>query len=1321
MKLKFIKSIKIILFILFHYFLNISFLLAEECYEYNDNEKDNFLWLDENSIIKLNKDSRRYQIDQLSPDFGIGKGDEIKHVIGNHIIDGNRIAHNFCQKKIRNSEVVSCNANKIEYEKNFEEDRGLTHVDFKIKKYYFEKICCEENDIDGAKRNDCLSSSNSIRDLKAALNPGVNLRSDAFCAGTTQSLRSFSEKYVLPIFDCAKKSIMDNTCQVLMSEGLPMLLGMATNPGQANSALSQLTRSIMVRSAADIARETARKMAQNTNEEEATKTGNKLDLNVGTDLNYFLDEIGKKLNKSDFREEEKIRITTLLEKAKTEAIKIDSNHREKFNTLFSSIVNSYFNSPTNQNQAQPALNVPMVREALKTFKPSHVNLEILETPEFAGIKPHISELLKILDIPHEAKVLDVEVVKKRCEEMIDRVPKRKEELIKMANELVDLSQQPIQKARKSFKYVLGPPGNGKTSSIKLIAECAGLPICVFSEEHFKENKSNNKSLAFVLEKMITSCLKDTFKDKDGKKITNGVILIDDIDEILNSISSENKEKQEKEFFSTLKRLSDSQYQTFNNPEAKDGDFPFNIGRVTFYATGNSLPKQLDGTDNYEGVGKNPLMTRIPVINFKIPDKEERAYFVNTSMKEFEKTSECKKTIDEIINFDTEKFDVVGGNIGIRGLEEIIRQFKAHIATTGKCDQFHVVEVGEGIGDYKKSVQAHQEKQQFESEYSLFQQKNRLVIDNIQRLDKKSYYHELFNEFSNEADSKEMNLPDRKFALIKLQALLSDSHYNTINMLDPEVLRDKFDDTFQHISQDVSHAQLDRLTNEIALRSLAADDPNLTDENENKKGVFFTITESNYAGFKNVEDLASIFDAHYCRINNFGELEKYRQNKMPTSWMTYRTEKIHQTHEFNNGEKNASVKNGNAYPAISGLLLANNEINHHGDTKNEGRRSNGRKDMSEYQYDETKKIYTKTYYRGLSTQHFVYNPSNGSDVELTSEQFKEELPNLEDVAIEYCLNDLKNKNKESNKEIKRIFIILEEPYKGNYPGTKKPATVHDVSSFVESINSVLRMKYYTSSRVPFLNVNNITVLVNNSREQFDQLKKINGDLIKDQPTLTLTTLSLEARSSYIDSYVTKVLNDLRDEATNPNKNKYQLKEENLLILNYIKEIDQTSAIKLDNQLRLDFLQKIIDDFVLAEFHALKRSFMKPSTKHGNSDHDLRIKNIKDKISKQYNEHVESELDKKQQMEKSKNPKKTNVDSQAPSAAAAAAAAEGGIEGGETSSSGLLYRPVSPKNNPRNQSPPKPNSGKRRDSHKPSASPIENGFGNHHRTQSGIQVD
>jgi hypothetical protein len=446
----------------------------------------------------------------------------------------------------------------------------------------------------------------------------------------------------------------------------------------------------------------------------------------------------------------------------------------------------------------------MIEDTARMYVPTLVDLE-----KEPFLRESFNKLETALSYPIEKKRLDPIEVGKDCQSAFEmRTPELRDKLNGLAMGIALASTD--HHAKRDFHYFYGEPGNGKTTSVELLAKCTGVPLCSIEIGKLIEEKSKSMPvspsqvapslgssdhvLSFVdmLIREIAQCYQNKFIDTQTKiPVSNGVILLDDIDRALKFIeastsndgSSNTSTLQRLKFFELIKKLADPAQATLVDPVTK---YPIRIADTTFFMTGNSIPAEMKK-------GDSALMSRIRKYPVPYPTEEDRKKLVEFTWLKLQtedikkigdfhlNEKRCKPLLERILKYDLIKHKESGKRFGIRGLERLLQDFSRHVMTlkdprSGKleitgCDGFNVEEAGLSISDYSTPLSEALLEEDFEREVRQYQQATQDQFDaipskNVRDFVQEKYRYALEEDLSQGASSKPpvaRKLKDRRTA------------------------------------------------------------------------------------------------------------------------------------------------------------------------------------------------------------------------------------------------------------------------------------------------------------------------------------------------------------------------------------------------------------------------------------------------------------------------------------------------------------------------------------------------------------------------------
>ncbi|MGV3025911.1 endopeptidase La [Clostridium thermobutyricum] len=202
--------------------------------------------------------------------------------------------------------------------------------------------------------------------------------------------------------------------------------------------------------------------------------------------------------------------------------------------------------------------------------------------------------------------------------------------------------------------LVGPPGVGKTSIVKSIAESMNRKysrIALGGMRDESEIRGHRKTYVGAMPGRIAYALK-------GSKSMNPVILLDEIDKISSSYKGEPSD-------ALLEVLDSEQNNTFRDNYL---EVPMDLSKVLFIATANSLDTI-----------PRPLLDRMEIIEVSGYTYEEKfniakKYLVNKQLKEHNVTNKIVKISDDAIRLVIEGYTRESGVRGLnRALGSLIRK------------------------------------------------------------------------------------------------------------------------------------------------------------------------------------------------------------------------------------------------------------------------------------------------------------------------------------------------------------------------------------------------------------------------------------------------------------------------------------------------------------------------------------------------------------------------------------------------------------------------------------------------------------------------
>jgi hypothetical protein len=288
-----------------------------------------------------------------------------------------------------------------------------------------------------------------------------------------------------------------------------------------------------------------------------------------------------------------------------------------------------------------------------------------------------------------------------------------------AKTLVENASLPFDKQTKRIMVAISGPGTGKTTSLIQMGKWSQHPVCLLTGEAFNSmvelkteiDKSSPPTLLTpyeIFKNWMVECLQknfvvETFVVNEGgrtvkvpKRILNGIFLLDDWHVVFaqdGKLSESLFPDSRKKFFALLKNLGDASIENFFDVElAPKLSFPMNFNRASAIITLNKMLPELD-PESEKGRDNPALVSRVVSLRPGYPSSKDRISMAGhyiTSIKRIyedkfgpdsfndEMEKNCQKHILEVLQEDLKILENHSGNIGMRGMHELLGSYKQFV-------------------------------------------------------------------------------------------------------------------------------------------------------------------------------------------------------------------------------------------------------------------------------------------------------------------------------------------------------------------------------------------------------------------------------------------------------------------------------------------------------------------------------------------------------------------------------------------------------------------------------------------------------------------
>ena len=327
------------------------------------------------------------------------------------------------------------------------------------------------------------------------------------------------------------------------------------------------------------------------------------------------------------------------------------------------------------------------KEASASRKPSKERLE-KEDPELYHTLLALSQFVKM---PNEIQ----KSTSKEVQNRIDLLPAlgSRDFIKSLKSTAFAIAENAFKDTKAQNKKVLiaaSGPGTGKTTGILTMIQWANVPVCMLSGEKFNALQiPSNKTAYDLLIEYIKDCVVKQFQ-LGNKRVTNGILFLDDWHYVLEGPNGlfYTDQQSRKKFISLLKNLGDGAQETPFEVELAPGrPFHINLSRVQTIMTLNKIPEDLSEK------GDIPTASRFMHLDVTYPDDTDRTDIallflplIKNAIQErygAEALStldekECRERLTEVAHEDIAMANKYNGRLGVRGLVELLDQYKQHV-------------------------------------------------------------------------------------------------------------------------------------------------------------------------------------------------------------------------------------------------------------------------------------------------------------------------------------------------------------------------------------------------------------------------------------------------------------------------------------------------------------------------------------------------------------------------------------------------------------------------------------------------------------------